>query len=201
MSVPGTFDDAVERMCAGDGDAFRAVYRQVQPILLRYLSVLVGTEEAEDVASDTWAQACRDLGRFTGDADGFRAWLTTIGRHRALDALRRRSRRVPVAGDLSGVEVADPREVEATVLEAFSTAGAVALIGTLPTRQAEAVWLRVVMGLDARSAATVMGTRPGAVRSAAHRGLKTLARRLEPGREVLPGERDIAVASGAEGVR
>jgi RNA polymerase sigma-70 factor (ECF subfamily) len=194
-------DDAVRRMCDGDGDAFRLVYRTVQPALLRYLTVLVGTDEAEDVASDTWAQACRDLDRFRGDADGFRGWVTTIGRHRALDLLRRRGRRVRTVQDLEGVDLVDPDDVESAVVEAFSTSGVVALIGSLPRQQAEAVWLRVVMGLDVKTAAAVMGTRPGAVRSAASRGLKSLARRLETRRELLPGERDIRSVSGAEGVR
>ena len=63
------------------------------------------------------------------------------------------------------------------------------------------MWLRVVMGLDVKTAAAVMGTRPGAVRSSAHRGLKTLARRLESRREGFPDERDIRSVSGAEGVR
>jgi RNA polymerase sigma-70 factor (ECF subfamily) len=201
VSAPGALDDAVRRMCAGEGDGFREVYRQVHPQLLRYLAVLVGADEAEDVASETWAQACRDLPRFTGDADGFRGWVTTIGRHRALDLLRHRSRRVRIDADLSDVDVADPCDVEGTVVETFSTTGAVALIGSLPRQQAEAVWLRVVMGLDVRTAAAVMGTRPGAVRSSASRGLKALARRLEPRGEVLPSERDIRMTSGAEGVR
>jgi RNA polymerase sigma-70 factor, ECF subfamily len=194
-------DDAVRRMCDGDGDAFRLVYRTVQPALLRYLTVLVGPEEAEDVASDTWAQACRDLDRFRGDADGFRGWVTTIGRHRALDLLRRRGRRVRVVQDLRDVDVVEPYDVESTVVEAFSTSGVVALISSLPRQQAEAVWLRVVMGLDAKAAAAVMGVRPGAVRSAASRGLRSLGRRLESRRDFLPEERDIPSVSGAEGVR
>jgi RNA polymerase sigma-70 factor, ECF subfamily len=188
-------------MCAGEGDAFREVYRQVHPQLLRYLAVLVGADEAEDVASETWAQASRDLPRFSGDADGFRGWVTTIGRHRALDLLRLRGRRVRVDRDLTGIEVADPCDVERTVAETFSTTAAVALIASLPRQQAEAVWLRVVMGLDVRTTAAVMRTRPGAVRSSASRGLKALARRLEPRGDVLPRERDIRMPSGAEGVR
>jgi RNA polymerase sigma-70 factor (ECF subfamily) len=194
-------DDAVARMCEGDGDAFRVVYRAVQPVLLRYLTVLVGPQEAEDVASDTWAHACRDLDRFTGDADGFRGWVTTIGRNRALDLLRRRTRRVRADQGLEGVDAVDPYDVESAVMEAFSTSGAVALIGSLPRQQAEAVWLRVVMGLDARAAGAVMGVRPGAVRSAAHRGLRTLATRLETMRDLLPAERDVRGVRGAEGVR
>jgi len=41
------------------------------------------------------------------------------------------------------------------------------------------VLLRTVLGLDAARAAAVLGKRPGAVRTAAHRGLRTLAHHLE----------------------
>ena len=42
VSEERQLDGAVLRMCAGDGDAFRQVYRAVHPALLRYLEVLVG---------------------------------------------------------------------------------------------------------------------------------------------------------------
>ena len=63
--------------------------------------------------------------------------------------------------------------------ESLSTTRAIELIAGLPPDQAEAVLLRAVVGLDAKSAAAVLGKRPGAVRVAAHRGLKTLAARLD----------------------
>ena len=56
---------------------------------------------------------------------------------------------------------------------------AVDLIATLPPDQAEAVLLRVVVGLDATAAGQVLGKRSGAVRTAAHRGLRRLAHLLE----------------------
>jgi hypothetical protein len=37
----------------GDPDAFRALYRDTQPRLLRYLHALVG-DNAEGIASETW---------------------------------------------------------------------------------------------------------------------------------------------------
>src|SRR5690349_8171490 len=86
-------DVTVRRMLDGDEDAFRELYRAIHPGLLRYLTVLVGATDAEDVAAETWAQAIRDLARFRGGADGFRGWVTTIGRHRALDLLRSNGRR------------------------------------------------------------------------------------------------------------
>lgn len=163
---------------AGDEEAFSEVYRIVHPGLLGYLRGIVG-EDAEDVASDAWLETARDLGRFRGDGAGFRAWTATIARHRALDHLRRvRSRPRPsrFEQDLSELPAAGDAAGEA--LDALSTERALALIAGLPRDQAEAVLLRVVVGLDGPSAARVLGKRPGAVRSAAHRGLNRLAKQL-----------------------
>lgn len=172
-------DDAVQRLLHGDEEAFRVAYRCIQPGLVRYLGVLVGREDAEDVAAEAWAQAVRDLGRFSGGHDGFRGWITTIARHRGLDLLRSRGRRpllyVPPE-DLP--ERASEETVEDLALALTSTEAALDLIGTLPPDQAEAVLLRAVVGLDAASAGRVLGKRAGAVRTAAHRGLKTLAKKL-----------------------
>lgn len=77
---------------AGDSVAFAALYRDLQPRLLRYATLLVG-QDAEDVTAEPWLQICRDLVRFHGDLDGFRGWCVTIVRHRALDHVRARDRR------------------------------------------------------------------------------------------------------------
>lgn len=172
-------DHAVEAMQRGDEAAFRLVYRAVQPALLRYLTVLVGVGDAEDVASEAWAQAVRDLDRFTGDADGFRGWITTIGRNRALDHLRR-ARRRPVSDEsVDGMlDLPDLTDVESDTLGRVQSEAALALIASLPQDQAEAILLRTVLGFDAPTAARILGKRPGAVRAASHRGLKRLAKQL-----------------------
>jgi len=189
-------EDLLGRVLAGDEDAFRQVYRDVQPGLVRYLTVLVGTADAEDAAAEAWAQAIRDLGRFSGTLDGFRGWLTTIARNRALDQLRSRSRR-PVAdldpADLLVPPTASSAETEALLLD--STSDALALIATLPPDQAEAVLLRAVVGLDAKTAGAVLGKRPGAVRTAAYRGLRRLAETLSE------NDSDKSLPTGAEGER
>ena len=123
---------------------------------------------------------CRDLARFDGAADGFRAWVTTIGRHRALDHLRARQRRVTEPAPIEALH--DVRADDDTMdeaIEAMATRAALEWIGSLPRDQAEAVLLRVVIGLDAASAARVLGKRPGAVRTAAYRGLRRLAASLD----------------------
>ena len=196
-------DAAVGRMLAGDEDAVRAVYRHVHPRLLRYLTVLVGVDEAEDVASEAWAQAFRDLDRFSGDADGFRGWLTTIGRHRALDHLRRRQRQPLADVGLDAVlERPCDADVAREVVDALGTREALDMVAGLPVDQAEAIMLRTVLGFDAPTAARLLGKRPGAVRSATHRGLKALARRLDqdPQKKISPA-RDTSPVLDADGTR
>jgi RNA polymerase sigma-70 factor, ECF subfamily len=162
----------------GDEEAFRMLYREVQPRLLRYLRTIVGAD-AEDVAADAWLEIARGLRGFRGDLDAFRGWAATIARHRALDHLRRLRRRptfdVPVE-ELTELAAAD--DTARGAIDAMSTDTAIALIATLPRDQAEAVMLRVVLGLDAQAAGKVLGKRPGAVRTAAHRGLRRLAEHL-----------------------
>lgn len=175
---PVTSASLIRRAQDGDELAFDEVYCAVHPGLLRYLRVLVGSD-AEDVASEAWLCIVRDLPTFTGDDQAFRGWAAAIARHRAIDHLRYRDRRpaasVP-ADDLADLPARD--DAEALALEAVGTDAAVRLIATLPRDQAEAVMLRAVLGLDAKTAGKVLGKRPGAVRTAAHRGLQRLAEQL-----------------------
>ncbi|MEU7726258.1 RNA polymerase sigma factor [Streptomyces sp. NPDC040724] len=163
----------------GDEDAFRAVYRAVHPRLLGYVRTLVGDGDAEDVTSEAWLQIARDLDSFTGDADRFRGWAARIARNRALDHIRMRGRRPAIGGDDTELTAwAADCDTAGAAMESLSTGRTMALIAKLPQDQAEAVVLRVVVGLDAKSAAETLGKRPGAVRTAAHRGLKKLAELL-----------------------
>jgi RNA polymerase sigma-70 factor (ECF subfamily) len=170
---------------AGDQAAFAALYRAFQPPLLRYLRLAVG-QASEDVAGETWYEVARGIERFEGDEGGFRGWLFTIARRRQLDfaraAMRRPSDPVPTES-LAHVQAVD--DPAASASESAATAEALALIATLPPDQAEVVALRAIAGLDVAQVAELLGKRPGAVRVAAHRGLRRLAERLA---ERIPAE-------------
>jgi len=179
MVAPEDLDAVVRAAQSGDEDAFRLLYRAQQPALLRYLRVLVG-DDAEDIASEAWLQISRDLGTFSGDWDGFRGWTATVARHRAMDSLRATRRRPQFSATIEYfLDRRAPEETAERALELVATDAAVALIASLPRDQAEAVMLRVVFGLDAQAAGRILGKRAGAVRTAAYRGLRQLARRLE----------------------
>jgi RNA polymerase sigma-70 factor (ECF subfamily) len=170
---------ALSAAAQGDSGAFAALWRALQPAVLRYLRVIVG-ESAEDVASETWLQAARDLRRFTGPPHTFRVWLFTIARNRAIDDLRRTRRRPEAPYELSDQDLtATEPDAAQDVMRRSDTDWALGVIASLPKDQAEAVMLRVVAGLDVAQTAQVLGKRPGAVRIAAMRGLRRLAGHAE----------------------
>ena len=154
----------------------------MNPPLLRYLRLL-DPSAAEDLAAETWLNVVRGLRTFAGEELAWRAWVLTIARRRGVDDLRRRTRQPtsplpwPPRGDEGGA-AADTADV---VLGRFDTRAALELIATLPPLQAEVILLRVVAGLPVDLVAQILDRSPGAVRVAAHRGLRTLARVLAEG--------------------
>jgi RNA polymerase sigma-70 factor (ECF subfamily) len=182
MDSGDAMEDALARARAGDESGFLMLWTDLNPRLLRYLRVL-GAADPDDVASEAWLQALRDLRDFHGDADGFRGWLFTIARHRAVDDARARTRfRDKILGPLAAraarhsEHVDAPAPVDDEVLDGLSTQQAVSMLEGLSKDQAEVVSLRVIAGLDTEEVARMLGKSPGAVRVALHRGLKALAR-------------------------
>lgn len=188
------------------------LWRALNPALERYLATLVG-QAAQDAASETWLQAARDLPGYRGDGAGFRVWLFRIGRNRAIDELRRAGRRrEDLQAEPDGSTQLAP-DAASVAEERFGTARAMALLARLPREQAEAVLLRAVFGLDAKTCGQILGKRSGAVRIAAMRGLRGLAGLAEametngtgaeataagPGPARPPGAARSTGASGAE---
>jgi RNA polymerase sigma-70 factor (ECF subfamily) len=172
------FANALDEARRGDEYAFALIYRDVQPALLRYLTVH-SSSAAEDTAADTWLEVARGLGRFDGDERGFRAWVFTIARHKVIDRVRYEARR-PSAPLIEATEGDLPRVRDASeeLEEAEATRAALALVRTLPPDQAEVILLRVLAGMDNATIAVMLGKSPGAVRVLAHRGLRRLAATL-----------------------
>ena len=159
----------------GSEAAFSLLWRDTNPALLRYLRVIApGTEE--DIAAEAWLQVVRGLRSFRGDEQAWRAWLFTTARRRAIDLARHRSRRPEAPlDDLTAAQLPGTEDSAEIALERLSTAAAIALVSGLPRLQAEVILLRVVAGLDTESVARLLRKSPGAVRVAAHRGLRRLA--------------------------
>jgi RNA polymerase sigma-70 factor (ECF subfamily) len=158
-----------ERAAQGDKDALTVVFRAFQPTLLRYLRGRL-PDAADDLAAQTWLDAVRNFGRFSGGAEDFRRWLFTIARRRVQDDLRRRGRRPE---EVTSDPPDEPRRDDA-LQDHDDLARALALVRRLPPDQADAVLLRIVAGMDVGQVAEVMGRSEGSVRVLVHRGLQRL---------------------------
>jgi RNA polymerase sigma-70 factor (ECF subfamily) len=175
--VTGELNEAVKAAQSGDEDAFRFLYRSLQPGLLRYLTALVGAD-AEDVASEAWLQISRDLPSFTGGE--FRAWTVTIARNRAMILRRRASTGLPVPIRPRGWRGSDTASGPARPSEPRRRSPH----RLLPPRRSRRC-CQAVIGLDTRPPDGYwVGGR--AVRTAAHRGLRRLATLLDRSEDASP---------------
>lgn len=178
-AAEGDFSAVLAAAKAGGEWALAILYRRHDPAIGRYLRAKAG-QDADDLASQTWLDAARNLAGFDGDEDAFRGWLFTIARRRLIDHGRRRTRRPEVLTDRTH-ELDDGPAADAADLAVDALSGEDAarrIIELLPPDQADIVLLRVVAGLDVETVASVTGKRPGTVRVAQHRALKRLAATL-----------------------
>jgi RNA polymerase sigma-70 factor, ECF subfamily len=159
----------------GDESAFSQLWRDANPSLVRYLRV-IAPDAAEDIAAETWVAVLRGLRTFGGDEQAWRAWLFTISRRRAVDEGRRKSRKRTVQlADVPLSQLPQAADAADEAIERLGTRAALAMLAGLPPLQAEVILLRVVAGLETEAVARLVGRTPGAVRVAAHRGLRRLA--------------------------
>jgi RNA polymerase sigma-70 factor (ECF subfamily) len=181
---PGRFGDLLEDARHGSETAWAEIYRDLAPAVLGYMRAN-GAPDPEDCHGEVFLQVARDLEKFAGDEQRFRAWVFTIAHHRLIDARRGAARR-PV--DLSA-EPPEPsgESAEDASEQAMARIGADevrAVLRTLSPDQRSVLLLRVLGGLTVQEVAKALGKRPGAVKALQRRGLAAVQRKLAKGKGV-----------------
>ena len=154
------------------------------------LRILRNAEAAEEVVEDTYWQAWREASRYDPARGRALAWLLTICRSRALDALRRREP-AELTGDFESLqsdvaaEKADPYDL----LDAIQRSSAIhAAIGTLKPEVRQLVALAFFRGLTHQEIADACNMPLGTVKVTLFRACRQLkdclsGQGLEPGHE------------------
>src|SRR5512147_453459 len=94
----------VERVQAGDKQAYGLLVAKYQRKLIRLLSRLIrDAAEVEDVAQETFIKAYRALPNFRGDS-AFYTWLYRIGVNTAKNWLVANGRRAPTSTEVDSEE-------------------------------------------------------------------------------------------------
>jgi RNA polymerase sigma-70 factor (ECF subfamily) len=89
--------ELLERLRAGDQEAFAELVRRYSPLLLRVARMYVPTQAvAEEVVQETWLGVLRGLERFEGRSS-LKTWLFRIAANRAKTRGERERRSVPFA--------------------------------------------------------------------------------------------------------
>lgn len=158
----------------GDGVAYRRLLDALTPVLRSaaargFARAGVGSGDVEDVVQETLLAI--HLKRSTWDrGQPLMPWVVTIARHKLVDALRRRGRRIEVPVDDFAEVLPAPAERDPT------EAGDVdRLLGRLGQRQRDVVRAITVEDRSVAATAEHLGMTEVAVRVTLHRGLKTLA--------------------------
>jgi RNA polymerase sigma-70 factor, ECF subfamily len=159
---------------AGDAVSYRELLGALTPVLRaaarRGLSRAGMAEtDAEDVVQETLLAI--HLKRQTWDENApFGPWLWAIARHKVIDALRRRGRRIDLPLD-DFVDILPQDEAEPSLIVADVNRN----LEGLPAGQRNVVRLIAVDGASVDEAAARLSMTKGAVRVALHRGLAALA--------------------------
>lgn len=159
-----------------DEGAFEQLVRRHTPAL--YAGALRATgspETAQDVVQDAWLSAWLHLPGFRGQSQ-VRTWLVRIVTTKALNAMRRSQRTMPME-HAPEPTVPGPEHAAEHAERAAAVRAAVA---ALPARQREAVVLRDLEGLSYEQVAATLGGSVGSVKSALFRGRQALAVALGP---------------------
>ncbi len=153
---------------------FESVVAEHGARVLRVCRAVIGPDEAEDAASETFLAALRAYPDLPADTR-LEAWLVTVAHRKALDAVRRRRRRaVPVA------DPPEPRHDPAGLTSStFGRPGhddgeVWTAVARLPDRQRLCLAYHYLGGLTFPQVAEIVGGSADAARRAAHDGIRTL---------------------------
>jgi RNA polymerase sigma-70 factor (ECF subfamily) len=166
-----------------DARALEQLYERYRTVVYHLaLKVLNSRENAEDVVLEVFWQVWREAERYDGQRGSLGAWLATIARSRAIDALRAR-RTAPSVGDnvdetpLAADPAADP-EMQAS-LEQRAELVRAALAG-LPADQRTALELSFFNGLSHGEIAEQLHEPLGTVKTRIRSAMLRLRERLHP---------------------
>ena len=155
----------------------------LEPVL-GFLRWMVGPNDAEDCAQETFLAALRAYPR--AEPGNLRAWVLTIARNKATDHHRAGSRRpqpVPEPERIVDSRAAEPSPDGALGMSPRHSA-IWAAVSELPPGQRAAVVLRFAVDLRYREVGEAMGTTEEAARRNVHEALKKLRRSADELKEM-----------------
>ena len=176
----------IRRMCDADETASGALYdRWARSLYSLVFHLLKDADEAEDVVEETFWQAWRKASSYEPSRGAVSTWLLTIGRRRALDRLRAKSRRREESTQ-SGVlaDIASPASDPLQMVESSERrSNVLTALRELPAEQREVLELGYFQGLSQSEIADTTGQPLGTVKTRMRLAMQKLREPLSMYRE------------------
>jgi RNA polymerase sigma-70 factor (ECF subfamily) len=171
---------AVERVRAGNADAFRVLVERHSRAVFRLAYRMTGNQQdAEDTVQETFLRSYRQLHNFDGRA-AFSTWIHRIAANCAIDLIRSRKKRESDGVDLLERHAArDPSPERLTASAEVSRMLGPALDELSSTERAAFV-MRHYEGLGIEEIGRVLGVQPNAAKHSVFRAVQKLRRALQP---------------------
>ena len=176
------FDHTLREAQVGNDAAFVRLWREANPMLIRYLRV-AGVTDPRESARHAWASVIRDLTSFSGDEIAWRAWVLGLAREGVDEdaASRGRGPRTPRTSRAGGHRDDRSAVTQVEPVEQRGVNDTIVAIRDLPLGQGEILMLRLVGELPVATVADLVGTDVVAV----HRSEDRAVERLGAERELL----------------
>ncbi|GAA4814366.1 sigma-70 family RNA polymerase sigma factor [Nocardioides caeni] len=172
----------VELARGGDAEAFGLLYDHYQPSVYRFLyyrtrSVVV----AEDLCSETFFRALRNMSSFRWQGKDFGAWLMTIARNLATDHFKAGRTRLEMTTEDMGQHDDATEGPENAVLASLTNEILLEALTQLPNEQRDCLIMRFLQGMSIAETAAALGRSDGAIKQLQLRGVRNLAKLMPEG--------------------
>jgi RNA polymerase sigma-70 factor (ECF subfamily) len=167
----------VDALTDRDADAWRRLFDDNYRRVFGYAYIRTGTvADAQDVASNVFAEAVRSIGTFRYRGVAVTAWLLRIAHNETVDLLKARRRRAETSIGAHSIDELAARDEIAETGEWRDVSDALA---ALKPEQREVVHLRLIEGRSVAEVASLLGKSEGAVKVTQMRALKTMRKQLQ----------------------
>jgi len=166
----------VEQAREGDAEAFGALYDHYHLAVYRFLFHRTRSATlAEDLTSDTFVRALRNIGSFRWQGRDFGAWLMTIARNLATDHAKAARNRLELPTDDIAAHDTGTSGPEAEVMAQVTSDLLVEALSRLPVEQRDCLVMRFLQSMSIADTAAALGRTEGAVKQLQLRAVRRLA--------------------------
>jgi len=176
-------DEELMVLVAGaDPEAYELIFdRHVSAAYSLAYRICGEAASADDATQDAMLGVWRSATSYRAHLGSVRSWILTIAHHRAIDLVRRRTRRDDrlLHDDTAAERLPATEDVEALALERELRGEVRELLDALPEEQRRVVELAFYAGFSQSEIAELLGLPLGTVKSRTRLGLIRLKRALE----------------------